>query len=342
MDKRFSSQEPLITPGQGNSLQVGRKGASGRGGKEGSHIVCIGGAHVDRKAVCKDEVRFETSNPVTTSEMCGGVARNISENLARLGVDVSLISCVGRDKEGDWILENSARHGVNIDSVLRSRDRTGTYTALLNTDGELVISMADMEIYEQLSVTYLMEAWPLIETADFVVIDTNLPEASLFYMIQRCVMEGIPVYADPVSVPKAKRLLPMLNGIHCILPNREEAEILSGMKIESLSDCMKASVLIQESGVKNVVITLGKDGVFGADGESTFHLPAFPVEVLDVTGAGDAFMAGFLYGLSEGEEFRHACRIGSAAAALALQSNLSVHPQFDVPKITAIMKENVK
>ncbi|WP_409296959.1 carbohydrate kinase family protein [Peribacillus sp. SCS-26] len=342
MNKGFSRQEPGITAGQGDSLLVGRKDISGRGGKTGGRIVCIGGAHVDRKAVCKDEVHFETSNPVTTSEMCGGVVRNISENLARLGVDVSLLSCVGRDKEGDWILENSARHGVNIDSVLRSRDRTGTYTALLNTDGEMVISMADMEIYEQLSVTYLMEVWPLIETADFVVIDTNLPEASLFYTIQRCVMEGIPVYVDPVSVPKAKRLLPMLNGIHCILPNREEAEILSGMKIESLSDCRKASALIQESGVKQVVITLGKDGVYGADGESTFHLPAFPVEVLDVTGAGDAFTAGFLYGLSEGEAFRHACRIGSAAAALALQSNLSVHPQFDVPHISAIMKENVK
>ncbi len=303
-------------------------------------ITCIGGAHLDRKAVCKESIQYETSNPVSITETCGGVIRNISENLGRLGCNVSLISYVGHDKEGDWVLRNTGKYGVDISQVHRDGGQsTGTYTALLDKNGDLAVAMADMNIYEQMTVPFIMQKWPHIARSSMVVLDTNLPEKTLFYITERCKLEGIPVTVDPVSTLKTKKLLKSLDGIHSILPNKEEAEVIAGMKIESLDDCKKASMAIQQLGVKNVIITLGSKGVYASSENESLHLPAFPVKTVDVTGAGDAFAAGYLFGLSQNEGFVKACRYGLALASLTLQTGMSVYPHLTAETITKIMEE---
>lgn len=303
-------------------------------------IVAIGGAHLDRKATCNEEIQYETSNPVTISEMCGGVVRNISENLGKLSCDVSLISCVGHDKEGEWVLQNTSKHGIDTSQVKRdSTHHTGTYTALLNPSGELAVAMANMKIYDQITVPFIMERWSHIAQSSMVILDTNLPEKTLFYIVERCKLEGIPVTVDPVSTVKARKLFKSLNGIHSLLPNKDEAEVLSGITINNIDDCQKAGQIILELGVKQVVITLGSEGVYAASEEESFHLPAYPVETVDVTGAGDAFAGGYLYALLNEEPFFKACQYGQALAALTLKTSMSVYPYLTPETILKQMEE---
>lgn len=137
-------------------------------------IACIGGANLDRKARGKQQVRLHSSNPVTIMESCGGVARNIAENLGRLGCNSSLITCIGEDKEGEWIVQETKKHGVDISQVWRlPTKRTGTYTALLDIDGEMVVSLANMDIYDSLTPEMFAEKWSHIAAADAVFLDTN-------------------------------------------------------------------------------------------------------------------------------------------------------------------------
>ncbi|MDM5340721.1 winged helix-turn-helix transcriptional regulator [Fictibacillus enclensis] len=304
-------------------------------------VTCIGGAHMDRKATCRETIQYETSNPVTMTETCGGVVRNISENLGRLGAIVSLISMVGNDKEGEWVIKNTGKYGVDTSQIHKDKKQTtGTYTAILDKNGNMAVAVADMNIYEQMTVPFIMQKWPHIAQSSLVVLDTNLPEQTLFYLTERCKLENIPVIVDPVSTIKSKKLMKSLSGIHSILPNKEEAEVIAGMEIHGLDHCKEAARKIHGLGVKNVIITLGSQGVFASSGQEAVHLAAFPVRTVDVTGAGDAFAAGYLFGLSKKKEFVQSCQYGLALASLTLQTGLSVYPHLTAERMTKLVEEN--
>jgi len=300
-----------------------------------SSIVCIGGANLDRKALSKQKVRLHSSNPVTVMESCGGVARNVAENLGRLGWHTALISCVGDDHEGKWLLQETKLLGVDVSGTWTvPGERTGTYTALLDTDGEMIISMANMDIYDRFTPDMLAERWSHLAAATAVFVDTNLPAESLQYLIERCHAEGISLYVDPVSSAKAAKLPERLDGVQTIMPNREEAEVLAGMKIESIEDCRIACDRIRNRGASSVVVTLGEQGICFATEEDSFeHFMPDPVEVVDVTGAGDSFAAGFLHGMAAGEPFARACKLGLAAANLTLQTERSVSPLMQAERL---------
>ncbi|QRG68036.1 carbohydrate kinase [Brevibacillus choshinensis] len=296
--------------------------------EEGS-IACIGGANLDRKARGKQQVRLHSSNPVTIMESCGGVARNIAENLGRLGCKTSLFTSIGEDKEGEWILQETRKHGVDISQVWRlPTQRTGTYTALLDIDGEMVVSLANMDIYDALTPEMYADKWSHIAAAQAIFLDTNVPADCLAYIIERCREENIPLFVDPVSSAKAKKLPQRLDGVEAILPNREEAELLAGMSISSIEECAEACRKIRERGVKHVIVTMGEQGVYYQSEDVSKHFTPYPTEVVDVTGAGDAFASGLLYGYVGGESFERACQLGLAASALTLKTEQSVSPML--------------
>lgn len=306
-------------------------------------IACIGGANLDRKARGNQRVRLHSSNPVTITESSGGVARNIAENLGRLGCNVSMITCVGEDKEGEWILQETKSHGVDVSPVWRlPSQRTGTYTALLDIDGEMVVSMANMDIYDALTPEMFADRWPHIAASQVVFLDTNPPADCLEYVIQRCREEKIQLFVDPVSSAKAQKLPQRLDGVEAILPNREEAEELSGIAIQSLSDCEKACEVIRSRGVKHVVVTMGEQGIYYQSAETAEHIPPFPAEVVDVTGAGDAFASGLLYGIINGEPFARACRLGLAASTLTLETKHSVSPLLQPQQLEELVNQYEK
>ncbi|WP_232696889.1 carbohydrate kinase [Brevibacillus daliensis] len=309
--------------------------------KDEASITCIGGANLDRKAHSKERVVLHSSNPVTLTQSCGGVGRNIAENVARLGCPTSLITSVGEDKEGEWVLSETRRHGVNVSQVWKlPAEQTGTYTALLDVDGEMFVSLANMDIYEKVTVEMIAEKWTHIASSEIVLLDTNLSKDVISYVMDRCNEEGISLYVDPVSSAKAKKLPESLQGITTILPNLEEAELLSGMKITDLEDVPLACERIRARGVTNVIVTMGEQGIYLSTPGHEEHLLPYPVEVIDVTGAGDAFASGLLYGVLQGESLLDACRLGLAASALTLVSESSVSPELQPDKLYQLVKEN--
>lgn len=308
--------------------------------KEDSSIVCIGGANIDRKFQSKQKVDLYTSNPVTTFESSGGVARNVAENLSKLNAKNTMMTSVGHDKDGDWLLDKMNTFNIDVSQVWRLPDeRTGTYTAVLDIDGEMIISTADMDIYDKITPSMIEDKWAYIGYARAVFMDTNISTESMTYMIERCEGENIDLYIDPVSIAKTKKLPDNLKGVKLIFPNKDEAESLAGMEIKNIHDCELACQQIRKRGVEKVVITMGEDGGYYADNESSGHLPSFKTKVVDVTGAGDAFTAGVIYALSESYPFTHAVRMGQAAAALTLQDNRTVSPLMSEETINKMVEE---
>lgn len=213
---------------------LGKKGAIlGRGYilREENAVVVVGGANVDVKVRSLAPVRQRTSNPGRAGTTAGGVGRNIAENLARLGTPTHLIAAVGRDPAGERLLAETAAAGVRLDHVHRSAHPTGTYTAVLDADGDLVVAVADMAATEALAPEDLHPARELIAHADMLVLDGNLPAGVLAHAMDVAHTADVPVVMDPVSAPKAALLAPLLTARRPLLaltPNLDELRALLG------------------------------------------------------------------------------------------------------------------
>jgi pseudouridine kinase len=309
-------------------------------------VVVIGGTNIDLRGRPTGEVlERHTSNPGKINVGSGGVGRNIAHNLALLNVPVTLLSAVGDDGEGIRILEETGKAGVRTEQMIISGEHpTGIYLGILDEKGEMEVAVSDMQILEEISLEYLRSKAYLIKESKIVVADTNIPEQSIEYVMDLCNKVKVPLLIEPVSVEKAKKLRKILDGsgrwiIDYITPSRDELESILGSEIGDDQDMnlMKATEELKLRGVKNVIVTLGKRGVYAsygrADGSSKgeqdkpgkgkFMAP-YRGEVVDVTGAGDALVAGLVYGIYKGYSMEVAARFGLGAAALTISTKEAV------------------
>ncbi|WP_158734790.1 carbohydrate kinase [Alteribacillus sp. YIM 98480] len=293
---------------------------------ESGRITCIGGANVDRKSILKGSIQFGTSNPVTVSQTCGGVARNIAENLGRLDITTSLLTVVGNDQEGEWLLETTNPY-VNISQTMRiPQMNTGTYTAVLNDKGEMLIALSDMEICDAVGHEFINKRWNHIASSSIVLLDTNFPDEVLKTVIEQCHQEKIPLCIAPVSSPKIKKLPEDLKGVTWFVVNVDEAMALTGAASDDLQG---ASDRMIDCGVKNVIITRGKKGIFYKTERGDQGIISAPkTNVVDVTGAGDSFISGFLFGMNKGTSFKKACKLGMACSMITLQTKETVNTKL--------------
>lgn len=282
-------------------------------------IACIGAAHIDRLAQPKSEIVPGASNPVIMHRSIGGVACNVACALARFGRDVHLVSAVGQDEDGDLVLETANEMGVNVDAVLRVPDGiTASYTALLDSDGELFVGMADMELYDVLGQRHLASVMRSMAPCAGWFIDTNLSPAALAFLTEWA--GGTRIFACGVSPAKVTRLAPHLKALDCLFINRSEAEALAGRRLKSAACTLSAAAEFRSRGVNNVLITMGSEGVaISAEGVS-MHVPAPVAATTDVTGAGDSFAAGLVDGLLDDMALPEAVRRGLDTAKLVVET----------------------
>jgi len=290
--------------------------------REELRITCLGGANIDRKSQTLKPIQYGTSNPATIRQSCGGVSRNVAENLGRLGCQVSLITLIGDDQEGKWLMEETKRYGVDVSQCLTmNMAKTGSYAAIHNDSGEMLLAVADMHIYDQFSIDFIEARWPHLASSHIIFADSNLPKESLAYLIQRCEKEQLTLWVNPVSVLKASRLPHNLKGIHVLIANREEASALANMDVATIEDCKKAAERIIQRGAEQVMIALDRQGVFWAarDGRQE-HLPPLLPDIIHRTGVEEALIGGALFGVTHNESFEQAVRLGMAAAAITMQT----------------------
>jgi pseudouridine kinase len=288
------------------------------------HVVCIGGANMDVKCRIAGRTVMGSSNPGATLLGAGGVARNIAHNLAQLGIGAALVSAVGRDAFGEQLLAATAAADVDTGGVIRVADATGSYHAVLDARGELVLGVAAMGILDRLTPRLLARQQAQLAGADLLVADSNLRIDTLAWLLDFAAARGVKLAIETVSVPKGGRLKRLLAGgwpLHALFCNRAEAAALTGR-----TDLAAAARRLHERGVQHVGIGLGGRGMFVSDGAQRRIVPALPARVVDVTGAGDAAVAGTLYGLLRGQDLATAARCGQAAAALTLACYQSVNP----------------
>ena len=326
-------------------------------------VVVIGGANIDLRGRPAGEVlERHTSNPGKINVGSGGVGRNIAHNLALLNVPVTLLSAVGDDGEGIRILEETGKAGVKTEQMIISGEHpTGIYLAILDEKGEMEVAVSDMQILEEISLEYLRSKAYLIKESKIVVMDTNIPEESIEYVVDLCNKVDVSLLIEPVSVEKAKKVRKVLDGrgrwiIDYITPSEDELESILGAEMiddDVDTDIVGVAEELKGRGAKNVIVSLGERGIYVSSGggvsdfsegeqgdpEPGKFMGSYKGEVVDVTGAGDALVAGLVYGIYKGYSLEVAARFGLAVAALTISTKEAVRRDLREGLLRSRIKE---
>jgi pseudouridine kinase len=298
-------------------------------------VLVLGGAGVDIVGRLKEELRERTSTQANIRYSWGGVARNVAENLARLGLDVNLITVVGQDETGERLLRDARSAGVNIDASLRCDDPTGTYLAVVDAAGGLKFGLDDMRVLRSLSSDYIRDHEDLFRDASLLFVDSNLPKKTLRTAMSLARKAKLPVCADPTAVGLASRLLPYLDRLFMITPNSSEAAIYCEDLdiIINRHQALEAARHLVSHGVQIVVITLGEEGLTYATPDTSGYIPALRTTVVDPTGAGDALSATIIFAMLNDIPLDEAVRLAVSSASLTLRYPGAVVPDLSLEKL---------
>jgi pseudouridine kinase len=291
-------------------------------------VACIGAANLDRKLRALAALAMGTSNPARQDESFGGVARNIAENLARLGTPVSLTTAIGDDSSGSALLEHAEGAGIDTRGTLRlPHTCSGTYTAVLDDHGEMILALADMALYDLITPEMLASRQPRRALAALTVADLNLPRETLAALLAEALRDAVPLVMVAVSQPKMARLPQDLRGLRLLILNHGELEARVGAPLRTDADFGAACAAVQGQGAQDLIVTRGAAGVMFTHAGGIAHLPAPQARIVDVTGAGDAFAAAVCWSLFHGsEDLGLACRRGLKLAAMTLACEQTVCP----------------
>ena len=286
-------------------------------------VAVIGGANMDITGMPLQSLVPADSNPGKVELSAGGVARNICENLTRLGVDTMMFTAVGNDINGKSILTELEKLGADTSHVLVSEKMsTSVYLSINAEDGDMFCAVSDMEIVKLITPEYLSKYQSEISQCQAVIIDANLSEETIKFIGDQ--FSHIAIFADPVSTAKAGRLSSILNRIHTLKPNRKEATLLSGVVVENVESSLRAAEIICGKGVQNTAISLGDEGLLisGELGKGTLKPKKLKIE--SANGAGDALMAGLILSYLKNLNLEQTLKVGCSAAAIALKDSKTV------------------
>jgi sugar/nucleoside kinase (ribokinase family) len=246
-----------------------------------------------------------------------GSAAGTAVDLAKLGLDVVSLGAIGDDELGDFLVAVMTRHGVDVTRLARrSTDQTAASILPIRPDGgrpsfhvpgaNLTVSAAEVSGLEGAAVVHL----------GGTDVTFGLNDPAFFAQLEQARAGGTIITMDLLSnMPDlVKGAAVFLPYVDYFLPNEEQALAMTGE-----SDPAEAAVALRGMGPKGVVITLGDQGSLLLAGEKAERIPVLPVEVVDTTGCGDAYCAGFIAALVHGHEPSAAARWGTAAAATVAQ-----------------------
>lgn len=306
-----------------------------------SYVTVIGGANIDIQGFPNDKLLLNDSNPGKVKVSLGGVARNISENLVKMDIDTKLITTIGDDIYGNKILNECKISGIDMQHSLVLKNRQSSiYLSVLDENGDMKVAIADMDIINEIDISYTRSKSHIIKNSKTIVLDTNLKKEVIEYIVAN--FKGIDFFIDTVSTAKAKKIRDLIGYFHTIKPNRIEAEVLTGFKIDNEESIKRAIQYFIDHGVKRVYISLGEKGVYCGNEERIEYLPSPKIKVINVTGAGDAFMAGLVYSYLNDLSLKESAKFSMAASLLAISHENTINPNMSVSNIQKMIKEMIE
>jgi pseudouridine kinase len=280
-------------------------------------VLCIGATLVDELYFCEQNCIPNTSNPAAKTSSIGGVISNIAQHLGLLQIQPSLITALGTDTDAEYIAKNLNQKGIILDQSVLANDSTGKYVSIMNPDGNLVVAVCQDISSKYLTPAFFESKTDFIKEFDLVIMDTNIPTASIQWVIDFTKMHQQKLIIEPVSVAKASKLAALnLEGVFMITPNEDELKAIAN--IDTTNESAMAHSLFRR-GVQQVWIRKGNQGSVICTPNQSLALGVPKISISDSTGAGDAALAAWIFGYLNHENEQTCLQLAHALALEVLQ-----------------------
>ena len=299
-------------------------------------VLCIGATLWDELYFPDQTLVPGTSNPAKKTTAIGGVVSNIVQHLALLNIKASLLTALGNDAESKIIQEHFNKVGIDTSASTLVPENTGKYVSILNTDGNLYVAVSQDPCTTHLTVKYLTSKAEYIKSFDMIIMDTNLDTASIQWLIHFAQQNKEILIIEPVSVPKAAKLSKLdLNGVFMITPNEEELQVLTPLKKNTEDNPISA---LFARGVASVWLSTGANGSELHRSKKSLALGVPSVTLIDTTGAGDAALAGWVYGYLNKRPSRTCLQLGHALALHILRHKGAVDASLTPATLESLLE----
>jgi ribokinase len=246
----------------------------------------------------------------------GGKGANQAVAAARMGGDVVFVARVGNDMFGQGAIENFKASGIRTDNIVVDPDKpSGVATITVDAKGENCIAVAS-GANDVLSPEDVNMAMDDIDSANVLLMQLETPMDTIEHAVVLGNQKGKQVILNPAPAQLLSDSL--LTSLDVITPNETEAEILTGIKVESLDDAGKAARILHNKGVSTVILTLGPRGAYVLSDTYTGLVPVRDVEVVDTTAAGDTFNGALAVAIADGKSIEDAVVFANEAATLSV------------------------
>lgn len=249
-----------------------------------------------------------------------------------------MITAVGKnDPFGSILKDHLISLGLSTQGILYSENNsTALFNAVINHENDLEFGIADMEIFNEITPRVIEKFERYLIQSPIICMDANLSIETMKKIGEICETYKIPLFVDPTSVLKSLKFVKgdILKYITYIKPNEDEiyalASEITQKKCSTVEECIK---ILLGTGVKNIILTRGEKGVVYANKKEIKKFDALKTKVVNTTGAGDNFCAGFIFGITKNFSIEDSIMIGQRASQMALSTELSVHPDLSQEKI---------
>ena len=275
------------------------------------YVSVIGGSHVTVSGTSFGRLTEDENSGVVSLKL-SGEARNLSERLALIGVDVKLVTAFGRDVFAEEIKADCDKLGIDYSASLTLDASTSAVVEIGDESGETSCKIWDYRVLRNMDIGFLSSRLDLLSGAAACYVDAQFDSDKLEFLFRNVTC---PIFTDTISVKSSNKLRGLLKYIHTLKPNKAELENLVGFSLEGENNFRAATELILQSGVKNIFVTCGKEGVWYNDGHDFGHVDAGSAIVVNKAGVGGAFNAAIIKGFIEGKSIRELAEDGVKAAA---------------------------
>ncbi|MCM8529195.1 MAG: ribokinase [Lentisphaeraceae bacterium] len=265
----------------------------------------------------------ETVMGSSFSTFAGGKGANQAVAAARANGAVTFICALGTDDMGTASLALYEKENINTDYVYKTGESpSGVAMILVEESGENCIAVAP-GANTYISPDYIESLSKLIKSSDILLTQLETPIETVEKLAVLAKKFDKKLIINPAPAQKLSDSI--LDGLYCITPNETEAEILSGVKVDSLESATEAASQLFGKGIKNVIVTLGSDGALLCNKQGVKHFPAIKVKAVDTTAAGDTFNGVLTAILAAGKELEHAVEKAVKAATLSVQKEGAIN-----------------
>lgn len=295
-------------------------------------IVVIGSTFVDIKGYPLGQYVTDGRNAGTIEQVHGGVARNVVENIANIELRPSFVSLVDDNGAGLDVINKLNNHKVDTKYVIQTKDGMGVWLAIFDHTGDLAASISKRPDLQPIYDLLLEHGDEIISQADSVAIELDLEKDVVKEVFRLAQKHNKQVFAVISNMGIALERRDFFQKLDCFVCNQQESGMLFVKDMDNLTPEQVLEMLptlSQRAGISRMIVTMGGQGAvyYSADGEAGI-CKANKVDVIDTTGAGDAFFSGVAIGLTYGKSLKESCEIGTRLSASVICTKENVCPRF--------------